>query len=194
MDKKIELQVAHITNSQEQASAYAMILQEVDGDRQMPIIIGSAEAQSIALILKNIKAPRPLTHDLFVTCLGAFAIKVEEALIYRAKEGVFYSYIFLRKGDTTLRIDARSSDAIGLAVRSNCPIYVYESILESEKVRFNQEGTEKEGDPEGFRQTSFADTLQDKSLSSLKKELEKAVKEENYELASLLRDEISRRQ
>lgn len=186
MDKKIELQVTGITNSQQQASAFAMVLQEIDGSRQMPVIIGSAEAQSIVLILKSVKAPRPLTHDLFTSCLKAFSIKMEEVLIYKSEEGVFYSYIFLNQGDTTLRIDSRTSDAVGLAIRYGCPIYVYESILEAEKIQVDSEKKEIEDDTD-------QEEIQLKSLDTLKKELKRAIQNENYELASLLRDEISRR-
>lgn len=95
MDKKIELQVLNISNSQAQVGAYALVLGEVDGERQLPIIIGPAEAQATALCLKGVKAPRPLTHDLFYTCLNILGTKMLRVLIYKAKEGVFYSYIYL---------------------------------------------------------------------------------------------------
>lgn len=97
MDKKIELQVLNISNSQAQVGAYALVLGEVDGERQLPIIIGPAEAQATALCLKGVKAPRPLTHDLFYTCLNILGTKMLRVLIYKAKEGVFYSYIYLQK-------------------------------------------------------------------------------------------------
>lgn len=97
MDKKVELQVLNISNSQAQVGAYAMVLGEVDGERQLPIIIGPAEAQATAICLKGIKAPRPLTHDLFYSCLNVLGATLLRVLIYKAKEGVFYSYIYFKK-------------------------------------------------------------------------------------------------
>ena len=96
MDKKVELQVLNISNSQAQVGAYAMVLGEVDGERQLPIIIGPAEAQATAICLKGIKAPRPLTHDLFYSCLNVLGATLLRVLIYKAKEGVFYSYIYFK--------------------------------------------------------------------------------------------------
>lgn len=186
MEKKIELQVLNITNSQAQIGAYALLLGEVDGERRLPIIIGPAEAQSTALSLKGIKTPRPLTHELFNTCihiLGAFLARV---LIYKAVEGVFYSYIYLQKEDEIIRVDARTSDAIALAVRSDCPIYIYDSILERECLRLpatDSESTEK----------TPSDDYSSATMASLEQELEKAVKDENYELAARIRDEIKQR-
>ncbi|NDV58749.1 bifunctional nuclease family protein [Bacteroides sp. 519] len=190
--EKIELKVINISNSQAQASAYAMVLQEVNGDRQLPIIIGSAEAQSIALKMKDIKAPRPLTHDLFTSCLTLFDISISEILIYRAHEGVFYSYIYFKKGDSEIRIDARTSDAIALAVRFYSPIYIYESILARESITIQERQAieEEEAEKKEKEQNTFAK----ESLDSLKNALNKAIAEEDYELASLLRDEIQRRE
>ena len=131
MDKKIELQVLNISNSQAQVGAYALVLGEVDGERQLPIIIGPAEAQATALCLKGVKAPRPLTHDLFYTCLNILGTKMLRVLIYKAKEGVFYSYIYLQKEEEIIRIDCRTSDAIALAVRS---IFMNPSSIESVSV------------------------------------------------------------
>lgn len=129
MDKKVELQVINITNSQAQVGAFAMLLGEVDGERQLPIIIGPAEAQATALYLKGVKTPRPLTHDLFTTSLTILGASLIRVLIYKAKDGIFYSYIYLKKDEEIIRIDARTSDAIALAVRADCPILIYESIL-----------------------------------------------------------------
>lgn len=187
--KKIELKVLNISNSQAQASAYAMVLQEVYGNRQLPIIIGAAEAQSIALKIKDIKAPRPLTHDLFTSCITLFDISVSEILIYRANEGVFYSYIYFKKGDSEIRIDARTSDAVAMAVRSRCPIFIYESVLQRECITVQQRQA-MEAEEEKREQDKYSC----ESMNSLKFSLEKAIAEENYELASLLRDEILRRE
>lgn len=159
-----------------------MLLGEVGGERQLPIIIGPAEAQSTALCLKGVKTPRPLTHELFTTCLHVLGASLLRVLIYKAKEGVFYSYIYLRKKEEEeiIRIDARTSDAVALAVRSDAPIYIYDSILERECLRIK---TDEETNQE---QAPPADA------TSLKEALEKAIKEENYELAARLRDEMQR--
>lgn len=114
MDKKVELQVINITNSQAQVGAFAMLLGEVDGERQLPIIIGPAEAQATALYLKGVKTPRPLTHDLFITSLTILGASLIRVLIYKAKDGIFYSYIYLKKDEEIIRIDARTSDAVAL--------------------------------------------------------------------------------
>ena len=114
MDKKVELQVINITNSQAQVGAFAMLLGEVDGERQLPIIIGPAEAQATALYLKGVKTPRPLTHDLFITSLTILGASLIRVLIYKAKDGIFYSYIYLKKDEEIIRIDTRTSDAVGV--------------------------------------------------------------------------------
>ena len=175
MDKKVELQVINITNSQAQIGAFAMLLGEVDGERQLPIIIGPAEAQATALYLKGVKTPRPLTTSH--TVLGASLICV---LIYKAKDGIFYSYIYLKKDNEIIRIDARTSDAIALAVRADCPILIYESILEQECLHLSGEERTRSGQ------------INDEGISD-EEALQQAIKEENYELAARIRDQINSR-
>lgn len=194
METKVELQVLNITNSQAQVGAYAMLLGEVGGERQLPIIIGPAEAQSTALCLKGVKTPRPLTHELFTTCLNALGSAVLRALIYKAKEGIFYSYIYLRKAEEIVRIDARTSDAVALAVRADAPIYIYESILDRECLRINP-GEISDTDDDADDNANEKPDVEQKPMppASLEEELTKAVKNENYELAARLRDEIQRR-
>ena len=188
MDKKVELQVLNISNSQAQVGAYAMVLGEVDGERQLPIIIGPAEAQATAICLKGIKAPRPLTHDLFYSCLNVLGASLLRVLIYKAKEGVFYSYIYFKRDEEIIRIDARTSDAVALAgVRADCPIFIYESILERECIRMT-DGAERPDSPEED-DNSRTEAV---SIISLEEALSKAIQEENYELAARLRDEINR--
>lgn len=190
MDKKVELQILNISNSQAQVGAYAMVLGEVDGERQLPIIIGPAEAQAIALYLKGMRAPRPLTHDLFYSCLNILGAELLRVLIYKAKDGVFYSYIYLKRDDEIIRMDTRTSDAIALAVRAECPVFIYESILEKECIRMP--GSENpERDKEADNNDSESDN-EPPHVSTLEEELAKAIKEENYELAARLRDEIKR--
>ena len=173
MDKKIELQVLNISNSQAQVGAYALVLGEVDGERQLPIIIGPAEAQATAL---------------FYSCLNILGTKMLRVLIYKAKEGVFYSYIYLQKEEEIIRIDCRTSDAIALAVRSDCPIYIYESILDRECIRLDDDDERPAENPDKENETSDST-----NINSLENALEQAIKDENYELAARLRDEINRK-
>lgn len=191
MDRKVELQVLNITNSQAQAGAFAMLLGEVDGERQLPIIIGPAEAQATALYLKGVVTPRPLTHDLFTTSLTVLGISLLRILIYKAQEGVFYSYIYLKKDEVITRIDARTSDAIALAVRAECPILIYESILEQERIRISGEemnvsdkSNDKKEEEKKHEQPLSAAPM------PLEEALAQAIKNENYELAAKIRDQI----
>ena len=192
MDKKVELQVINITNSQAQVGAFAMLLGEVNGERQLPIIIGPAEAQATALYLKGVKTPRPLTHDLFITSLTILGTSLIRVLIYKAKDGIFYSYIYLKKDEEIMRIDARTSDAVALAVRADCPILIYESILEQECLHMSTEErirSEETDDEESEEEhASSGDTSM-----TLEEALQQAIKDENYELAARIRDQINSR-
>lgn len=184
MEKEIQLKVQYISGIQPQSSAYGLILSEVEGTRQLPVIIGAAEAHAITINLEKVPTPRPITHDLFLASLTAFGIKLKKVLIYKVKDGVFYSYIYMVQDDRTVRVDSRTSDAIALALRTDCPIYAYDSILEKESIIITEESLTEEN----------PNSLERKSMKTLKMELEQAVKEENYELASVLRNEIFRRQ
>ena len=191
MDKKIELQVINITNSQAQVGAFAMLLGEVNGERQLPVIIGPAEAQATALYLKGIKTPRPLTHDLFMTSLTVMGASLLRVLIYKAKEGIFYSYIYLKKDDEITRIDARTSDAIALAVRADCPILIYNSLLERECLHLSDEESPRSEDSGNDEEEQENPVPSNVTTISLEEELEKAIKTENYELAAKIRDQIN---
>lgn len=192
MDNKIRLQVVNISNSHAQIGAYAMLLREVDGERQLPIIIGPAEAQSTALYLKGIKTPRPLTHDLFITSLAVLGVTLLRILIYKAKEGIFFSYIYLKKGDEIIRIDSRTSDAVALAVRADCPILIYESILDQECIHMSEEGGMRKNPMDDDDLEEEAGATGSTTLS-LEEELDQAIKDENYELAAQIRDQIKLR-
>ncbi len=191
MDKKIELQVINITNSQAQVGAFAMLLGEVNGERQLPIIIGPAEAQATALYLKGVKTPRPLTHDLFITSLTILGSSLIRVLIYKAKDGIFYSYIYLKKDEEIIRIDARTSDAIALAVRANCPILIYESILEQECLHLSSEERTRSEKTDNDEEEEY--DLPGTTSRTLEEALEQAIKDENYELAARIRDQINSR-
>ncbi|MEY8687016.1 bifunctional nuclease domain-containing protein [Bacteroides sp. AN502(2024)] len=193
MDKKIELQVINITNSQAQVGAFAMLLGEVNGERQLPIIIGPAEAQATALYLKGIKTPRPLTHDLFITSLTILGSSLIRVLIYKAKDGIFYSYIYLKKDEEIIRIDARTSDAIALAVRANCPILIYESILKQECLHLSSEERSCSGATDNDEEAEKEHDLPGATSGTLEEALEQAIKDENYELAARIRDQINSR-
>lgn len=182
--KKIELQVLNISNSQAQAGAYALVLGEVDGKRQLPVIIGASEAQSMVIELKGIVPPRPLTHNLFASVLEVLGVKLMRVLIYKVDNGVFYSYLYMKSEETILRVDARTSDAVALALRMNAPIFVYEDILETECLK--TEGNITAGN------APVQDAPED-TLDALKAALQKAVEEEDYERAALLRDQINQR-
>ncbi len=191
MDKKIELQVINITNSQAQVGAFAMLLGEVNGERQLPIIIGPAEARATALYLKGVKTPRPLTHDLFITSLTILGSSLIRVLIYKAKDGIFYSYIYLKKDEEIIRIDARTSDAIALAVRANCPILIYESILEQECLHLSSEERTRSEKTDNDDEEEY--DLPGATSGTLEEALEQAIKDENYELAARIRDQINSR-
>ncbi|WP_353329891.1 bifunctional nuclease domain-containing protein [Bacteroides sedimenti] len=181
MDNKVELRVLNVSNSQLQANAFALVLEEVGGPRQLPIIIGSIEAQVIAFKLKGLAAPRPFTHDLFVTFSDHLHTKLQQVFIYKVREGIFYSYLYFEHEGEEFKIDSRTSDAIALALRFGCPIYTTVEIMDSE-------GYIPEPEPlESVHEN--VDTL-----DMLKESLAQAVKDENYELASALRDEIKRRE
>ena len=193
MDKKLELQVINITNSQAKIGAFAMLLGEVDGERQLPIIIGPAEAQATALYLKGVKTPRPLTHDLFTTSLTVLGASLIRVLIYKAKDGIFYSYIYLKKDEEIIRIDARTSDAVALAVRADCPILIYESLLEQECLRMSAEKRNRSEETEDDEESEEEHSSSAPTSLSLEEALQQAIKDENYELAAQIRDQINSR-
>lgn len=204
--KKIQLEVLGLSQSQAQSGAYALILVEKDGSRKIPIIIGGVEAQSIAIQLESLKPPRPLTHDLFKSFADALAVKVNEICIYRLKEGIFYSELVCEYRKNRIRIDARTSDAIALALRFNCPIYAMDEIVEKTGIELSfEKGILKEEEEEGdvefskiaSKKPSHSEVSESKlkeySTKQLKALLEQAIKGENYEWASKIRDEIKLR-
>ncbi|MCI1647861.1 MAG: DUF151 domain-containing protein [Bacteroides sp.] len=192
--KKVELEVLNITNSQEEAGAYALILGEVNGSRQLPVIIGAAEAQAMLIVLKGVVPPRPLTHNLFASCLEILGVNMVRALIYKVDNGVFYSYIYLKADGTIIRMDARTSDAVAMALRMKAPIFVYEEILESEQLKTTEDSKEATTAPMGNGSDPHMDEfLRKDSIDLLQEALQKAIKEENYERAAQIRDEIAKR-
>jgi bifunctional DNase/RNase len=202
----IRLNIKGISYSQTQNGAYALILNEVDGERKLPIVIGAFEAQSIAIALeKEIRPPRPLTHDLFKTFSDKFNIVVKQVIIHKLVDGVFYSSLVCEKDDHEEIIDARTSDAIALALRFQAPIFTYQNILDKAGIylQINPEEEEEEEDAkiEGKENEPLeieiekdnTNALQSKTLSELKSLLQEAVNNEDYEMAAKVRDEISKR-
>jgi len=199
----IKLTIKGISYSQTQSGAYALVLSEMDGTRTLPIIIGAFEAQSIAIALeKEIRPPRPLTHDLFKTFSDRFSIQIQQVIIHKLVDGVFYSSLICEKEGVEEIIDTRTSDAIAIAVRFEAPIYTYENILDKAGVNLNVDeefDLYEENDPEEdkieleavfpVKESAFSRS----SLKELHQQLEKAVDNENYELAAKIRDEISKR-
>ncbi len=196
----VRLNIKGISYSQTQSGAYALVLSEVDGERTLPIIIGAFEAQSIAIALeKEIKPPRPLTHDLFKTFSDRFNIKVKQVIIHKLVDGIFYSSLICERDKIEEIIDARTSDAIALATRFNAPIFTYENILDKAGIFLKIKEDPKLEQAKIEVEELTADIIQDLSLNEvslqdLNNQLNEAVTNEDYELAAKLRDEISKRQ
>ena len=200
--KKHKLEIIGLSYSQTQSGAYALVLGETNGKRRLPIIIGSFEAQAIAIELEKMKPSRPLTHDLFKTFADAFNILIKEVIIYNLVEGIFFAKLVCDDNGKDVEIDARTSDAIALAIRFNCPIYTFEFILSAAGIILEESEKsqdigieEKESVEEQLVETS-ADkkNLSKISLKELNKLLKAAIKREAYEDASKIRDEINSRQ
>ncbi len=199
---KIRLNVLGISYSQTQTGAYALVLAEEEGKRRIPIIVGGFEAQAIAIQLEGLKPPRPLTHDLFLNFSKTFNIDLIEVTIYKLEEGVFFSKLTCDNGKNIVEIDARTSDAIALALRFKCPIYTTEEImqragiiLDFEKESANPPPDEKDPGPRDVKieNKPRSEELKNARMQDLKSMLDEAVRDENYERASLIRDEINRR-
>lgn len=203
----VKLSIKGISYSQTQNGAYALILNEVDGERKLPIVIGAFEAQSIAIALeKEIKPPRPLTHDLFKNFADRFDIVVKQIIIHKLVDGVFYSSVICERDKIEEIIDARTSDAIALALRFNAPIFTYKNILDKagiylknnplETDKDSQEIDEILSNPKTFSQeesNQSGEIYSKHSLQELTELLDQAVAHEDYEKAAKIRDEISKR-
>lgn len=189
--KKIRLKILGLSYSQDQSGAYALVLAETDGNRRIPIIIGAVEAQAIAINLEGLKPPRPLTHDLFTTVLSTFDIQITEVFIHAFEEGIFYAEMKLTGEKGNFSIDSRTSDAIALALRCNCPIYTTEEVMTQTGILIDFEDSNEE--------SAIEDELDEHSvydeftLEELNEMLDKAISDEEYEKASVIRDEISKR-
>lgn len=197
---KIKLTVLGISYSQTQSGAYALVLSEENGNRRIPIIIGGYEAQAIAIQLEGLTPPRPLTHDLFLNFARAFGIDLIDVHIYKLEDGVFFSKLHCEDSKKELFIDSRTSDAVALALRFNCPIYTTEEIIEKAGItldveEYNSEEPQEDNETETPEPTdSFTDQIRRLSLDELNRLLSEAVENEEYEKATKIRDEIKRRE
>jgi bifunctional DNase/RNase len=202
-EKKIKLKVKGLANTQIQSGAFALILSD-EGLHRIPIIIGTLEAQSVAIALEGIRPPRPLTHDLILILMNAAGFHLLEVFIYKFEDGVFYSEIVMTDDCREIRIDSRTSDAIALALRTKSNIYTTETIIKQCGIVFDESNEMVENDNEQFSEKIFINDLKD--VSKLKKQIQnlhkkdiedrmtKAIAEENYELAKIYNDELIRRE
>ena len=191
----IRLTINRISYSQTHNGAYALLLNEKNGERKLPVVIGGFEAQSIAVALeKEIKPPRPLTHDLFKNFSDCFEIKIKQVIIHKIVDGVFFSSLICVRDKIEEIIDSRTSDAIALAIRFNSPIFTYENVLDKAGIIIKAEETEKIKKEVLNKNPKTKKTDYSKlSLIQLEKAVAIAVKNEDYELAAFLRDEINRK-
>jgi len=200
--KKIDLEIFDISHSGTNSGAYAMVLVEKGGNRKIPIIIGSSEAQAIAIELENMKPSRPLTHDLYMNTLTAFNMTVNEVLIYNYNEGIFFAKVIVTDGERIIEIDSRSSDAVAIAVRFRVPIRCYETILQSMGID-PSEDSQSEDDLEEEVEIVFEPDMDDletpskeidkkKKLKELRDKLSQAIENEEYEAASKLKKAIEK--
>lgn len=206
MSTRIKLRVQGLANSQIQSGAYALILAEENGPRRIPIIVGTAEAQSIAIALEHIVPPRPLTHDLFATFSYAFNVHLQEVYIYKFEDGVFYSELQFSDGERTIKLDSRTSDAIAIALRVKCDIYTSEEIVNEcgvvleDALTIPADDLEEEEDllelePEDIKdETQLKKWLSLIDLEEINERLEDAIADENYEYAKMYKDELRRRE
>lgn len=191
---KIELEISDIAPSGSTSGAYALVLKQIDGHKKLPIVIGGHEAQAIAIELEKMTPSRPLTHDLFKSFSTAFTIDVEEIIIYNLIEGIFFAKIIAVQDGRKAEIDARTSDAVAVAVRFECPIYCYDFILDSAGIDAEgEDGAFNEDDLVASETKMVEESTESLSVVELEAQLNQALEDEDYEKATILRDEINKR-
>mgnify|MGYP001198688162 CR=1 FL=1 len=203
--KTVQLSIIGLTYSQTQKNAYALLLGEDKGPRRLPIVIGAFEAQSIAIALeKDLRPPRPLTHDLFTSLALTFNIYLKKVMIHKLNDGIFYSYLICEQNGEIKEIDSRTSDAVALALRFNCPIYTFETILNQAGIILDDDTSiqtpqiEQKAEVQTKEKKENPDNPKDSNLkrlseTALNKKLNQALEKEDYELAATIRDELNRR-
>jgi bifunctional DNase/RNase len=189
--KKIELEIVALSHSITQTHSYAVVLGEVNGLRRLPIVIGGFEAQAIAVALERMQPSRPLTHDLMKNFMMAFNIELHEIIINDLQEGIFYSKLVCSSDKDTVEIDSRTSDAVALAVRSGCPIFTYDNILDSAGILMEEDDKKKK--VVVSHTDAGSDDLQKLSILELENLLNEVLEHEDYIKAASIRDEIKRR-
>ena len=197
--KKIELEIVALSHSITQTHSYAVVLGELNGLRRLPIVIGGFEAQAIAVALERMQPSRPLTHDLFANFMTTFNIELNEVIIYKLEEGIFFAKLICQQDGETTEIDSRTSDALALAVRAGCRIYTFENILETAGLYLDQ----TEGQPEAAEVKPVSvptavkpqgdKDLKNMSLDELNQLLQQVLDQEDYVRAINIRDEINNR-
>lgn len=184
MSERIRLKVLGLSYSQIQTGAYALILAEADGPGRIPVVIGPAEAQSIAIRMESITPPRPMTHDLFVSFAHAFGVKLREVFIYRFEDGIFSSELTFTDGDRTVTVDSRTSDAIAIAMRTSAPIYTTRAILDETGFEVDESSVEESDGNEPEAPSDQEPKLENYAVEELERTLQKLIGEENYEEAA----------
>jgi len=196
--KRIELSIVALSHSMTQSHNYAVVLGEKRGQRRLPIVIGSFEAQAIAVAMERMVPNRPLTHDLFKNTLDTFGIQLREVVINNLLDGIFYSRLICVKNGEMFEIDSRTSDAIAMAVRSECPIYTYDFILEAAGIVLDEQQEGEAASQVTARPTANmpidSDALEAFSSEMLQQKLQEVLDDEDYETAAKIRDELKRRE
>lgn len=196
--QKIQLEITGLSHTITQSQSYAVLLAETEGQRKLPIVIGAFEAQAIAVAIEKLTINRPLTHDLVKNLLESFDIELKEVIIDNLQDGIFYAKLICVKDGEEMDIDSRTSDALALAVRFNCPIYTYAFILDSAGTILTDEEQEnvpvKDELSDLAEEIESGDDLSKVSVTDLKASLEEALSNEDYEKAARIRDEIEKRE
>lgn len=195
--EKVKLNIVGLSYSQTQSGAYALVLGEEKGKRRLPIIIGGFEAQAIAIELEKMAPSRPLTHDLFKNFAEQFDIHINEIIIYNLVEGIFFAKLICEQNGKEIELDSRTSDAIALAVRFSSPIYTYEFVLKTAGIVLEDDNYSGELDDEELdseNDEANIETVDDLSIEELNAQLDEALNQEDYEMASKIRDEINKRE
>ncbi|MEC8738256.1 MAG: bifunctional nuclease domain-containing protein [Bacteroidota bacterium] len=197
-DDRVKLKIVGITSGHANKGYYTLLLKQFGTQTKLPIVIGQFEAQSIALEIEGIKSDRPMTHDLIVDIYKSLDAQLEEVFIRDVKEGVFYASLLFKKGDKTIEIDTRTSDAIAISVRENSTIFTTQSVLNKAGILFEEnpsigENQEIQEEKETSRELTFSDTVGSMDLEELNQELRKAIEAEDYLKAAIIRDELKRR-
>ena len=192
--RKIELDIVALSHSLTQSHNYAVVLGERDGNRRLPIVIGGFEAQAIAVAMERMAPSRPLTHDLMKNILQEYEIELKEVIVNNLVDGIFHAKLVCMKEGDIVEIDSRTSDALAMAVRFDCPIYTYEFILEAAGIVLDEEDAEKEDKPKRTRRKRQKVSLSSMPVDDLEKMLQEVLENEDYEKAAKIRDELNKRE